>query len=100
MGTQLTENTITAIEYCKSETDRSNRVIIPSFVPKSLVTALDVTGLSSEQQEATLKLWNEYVQYKKGITSQIFPFEQFVEQVSPNANLEIKWRSFDLSKIQ
>lgn len=94
------EGELCSIQYRKSEEDVSNRVIIPSFVPKQNVTAIDVTDLSDTERDDVLHQWNEYQAYKKQQMSQLFTFDHFIEQTFPLSEVKAKWRTFDMSKME
>ena len=82
------------IEYFKESTGEVTKrtVIFTSTPPKSLM-ALDVTGLSEDEQEALQNKYQEYQDYLAQQNANVFSFEDFVEHTT-NKTPNLKWRRF------
>jgi len=98
----LKERQVQKIRYTKvndnsGSMDRfevTERTIIPTFIPKTNVKALDVTDLATEQQDEmaeALKAYNKYVVDRSKV---IAKFEVWYEQTNGKSPPEIKWRTF------
>lgn len=103
----MKENRVNHIEYERTTNlgggtkgEHSERWIIPTFIPKANIKALDVSHLDEEQREAMVELWAEYQNYYRAAVDALFDFETWVEH-STNENIDenIKWRTFNPEKI-
>jgi len=97
----LKERTVQKIRYTKSN-DKSGsmnrfeiteRTIIPTFVPKPNIKAIDVTDLTEDQQNEMVTLLAEYNEYVVSVSKTIFKFEDWMEQTK-SMYVEPKWRTF------
>lgn len=95
----LTEANIAHVLY-KSDKDgkKSDRVIVPVSVPKDTVRAIDVSELTSAQQDEMSRLVAEYKQYMDTIFKSAFTFENWVEHTYQETVIP-KWRSFKTANL-
>lgn len=71
----------------------TERVIVPTFVPKDNIKAIDVSDLSEDQQQDVLQYLQEYAEYVKEFQQSMFKFEDWVAHTK-NIYIEPKWRTF------
>lgn len=103
----LKERDIQKIQYTKSNSDSgtmnrfevTERVIIPTFVPKPNIKAIDVTDLSDDKCQNVQQLLNEYNEYVREQTKKIFKFEDWVSHTK-NEDVSVKWRTFKVENIK
>jgi len=81
-----------------SRVEITERTIIPTFVPKPNIKAVDVTDLSPEDRDALLALLIEYNEYVVSKTESIFNFEDWVAH-SALVDIQPKWRTFKLDNL-
>lgn len=92
----LKERIIQNIEYTKksgNDKEITQRAIIPTFIPKANIKAIDVTNLSDQDRDDMLQLFNEYFEYVTSQATTVFSFEDWVEH-SKQIYIEPKWRTF------
>lgn len=82
----------------------TDRVIIPTHIPKprdANVRVLDVTSLSQKERDMLSKYWEEYQEYVFNVMETIFAFEDFVDHTNPGEPVpEIKWRTFKPNQLE
>lgn len=95
---------ITRIEYTrKDHTNGGKRTIIPTFIPTQAMKAVDVTGLSEEEQKEVLSLLKEYSAYYEAAMQRVFSFEDWLTHttgMSESSLPEVKWRTFLLDSTK
>ncbi len=97
----LKERAVQTIKYAKQtgqQVETTVRTIIPTFVPRTNVKALDVTGLDESEQQTLVNLMEGYAEYVELKSKTIFSFEDWVEQTT-GVTPEVKWRTFKLENI-
>jgi hypothetical protein len=95
----LTENQLNEITYhSASKGETTQRVIIPLHVPTTNIKALDVSDLSSKDQQVMLAHVAGYKEYLDAIKAQTFNFETWVEHTT-GTPIATKWRSFSIDRI-
>ena len=77
----------------------TERTIIPTFIPKPNVKAIDVTDLPLEKQWEMAEALIEYDEYVKERSKTIFKFEDWMEQTK-NVHVEPKWRTFKTENLE
>lgn len=83
--------------YRKGDGEVTDRVVIPTFIPKPNMKALDVTDLPVEGQEQLATLYTEYSEYYELAAKQLFSFEDWLTHTQgEDATFELKWRTFVL----
>ncbi len=84
----------------RDKTDQE-RVIIPTLLPSSNITALDVTDLSEEGQERLVSLYEEYAEYYQLAVKRLFTFEDWISHTkNEDTQIKLKWRTFVESDIK
>lgn len=92
---------LTTIRYTKSEDDVTVRDIIPTNVPKTFISAIDLTGLEDAQRESLIEAMVAYNQFLDEQRASLPKFEQFIEQHNLNVDLStIKYRNYTTSKVE
>lgn len=94
---------LTKVRYTrKGESESTNRVIIPTFVPLPNMKALDVTDLSPEEQQDMESLYQEYSEYYTAGAKTLFSFEDWLSHTQGEAALSenLKWRTFVLENTE
>ena len=77
----------------------TERDIIPTFVPKANVKALDVTDLSTEDQSKIVGLLEGYRQYLDNLAARTFSFEDWVSHTT-GEDISVKWRTFKFDNLE
>ena len=77
----------------------TERVVIPTFIPKASVKAVDVTDLSEEKREELQQLLTEYNEYVRERSKAIFKFEDWVEHTKLT-HIDVKWRTFKINNTE
>jgi len=99
----LKERQIQAIRYTKTDKlgdqEITERTIIPTFVPKPNIKAIDVSGLSAEDRDELEELVNEYHAYVEQRATGTFKFEDWVAH-SKSIHITPKWRTFKLESTE
>ena len=95
---QLKESQITTFTYTKDDGESQQRTVIPSHIPSSVIKAIDVDGLSSDEAAKMATLHKEYQVYVKSITNTIYNFENWVAHTT-GETITPKWRSFKSQNI-
>lgn len=95
----LNEAEITSIVYEKDSGEQSARVIIPTFVPKDLIRAFDVSELDAAERQDLLQLYTEYKQYTAAFMENMFNFETWAEHTH-NRTVKPKWRAFKVTGLR
>lgn len=95
----LVSGKIVKLTYTNDKQETSDRVVIPTLVPKQNVTTIDVTTLTEEQQQEMSQLYTEYSEYYRDHMSKAFNFETWVEHTT-SKNITPKWRALKLSNIK
>lgn len=88
---------IVYLSEAKQET--TERVIIPTFVPKQTMKSIDVTDLSYAERMEMQELYAEFAKYYEDYLANAFNFETWVEH-SKGKVISPKWRAFKLSNIK
>ena len=105
----LEERTLALIRYTKAKADApagvevTERVIIPTFVPRPKhhnVKALDVTALSREEQLELEQLLRDYNEYLEAQRKTLFTFEDFVTHTRGGEAPAPKWRTFKPDQLE
>lgn len=99
MTVKLVENSITSIVYESSKQVTSARMILPTSIPKTTVTAIDLSEVDIDMRQHIQQLAEQYSEYKRNFLASMFNFETWVEHTT-GETLNLKWRSFTLDKIQ
>ena len=93
----LSERKIQRIRYTKSnkngDTEVTDRVIIPTFVPKPNIKAIDVSECTQHERQEIEVFMREYNDYLESRAVGTFKFEEWVQH-SKNIYIEPKWRTF------
>lgn len=97
--TVIKQHQVQKIKYVKDNGETSERVVIPSFVPKSNIKAIDVTEYSEEKQVELQQIMEDYNEYVKQQMQTIFSFEDWAAHTL-NIDLEPKWRTFKKDNIE
>lgn len=63
------------------------------------IKGIDVTGLSEQEQQEMLQLWNEYQQYREAAIERLFKFEDFVEH-QYSKTVTPKWRTYAVENLK
>lgn len=89
------------ISYQKDDSDSliTERSVIPTFVPRPNVKALDVTDMDPNDQAEMERLYSEYSEYKTQIEQTIFSFEDWLEHTQQSGP-DVKWRTFKMDGIK
>lgn len=95
---QLQESKITPVTYDSTTKGKSDRVIIPTFVPNDVVRAIDVTDLDAAERQAMANLYEAYKQYREAAAATLFNFETWVEHQT-GKQIDVKWRAFKVSGL-
>lgn len=85
-----------------SKGEVTERYVIPTFVPKPNIKALDVTELDDDQREQMQCLYAEYQQYYQQKLSTIFTFEDWIshtQDAGKDIQSQIKWRTFRTENV-
>lgn len=106
--TSLKPNQIQKIRYTKltgesgtqGRFEVTERVIIPTFVPKTNIKALDVTDLSANEREVLVRALKEYSDYLKARACTTFTFEDWFSQTLDAERPNIKWRTFKIEDTE
>lgn len=77
----------------------TNRTIVPTFVPKPNIKAVDVTDLSLESQQEMAEALDGYDSYVKEQMKTVFSFEDWMSHTK-NIHIEPKWRTFKVANIE
>lgn len=98
---------IAHIEYTRStdlgggnKGDVTDRHIIPTFIPKDFIKAIDVTELDDDERDNIQQLWEGYQEYYQNAVQTLFDFDQWVEHTTSQEPVELKWRTFKLANIK
>lgn len=89
---------LSRIRYTKDD-GYTDRVVIPTDVPKSNMKALDVTEQTASERERLQELVAEYNQYREGVINTIFSFEDWLDLVQAEHD-ELKWRTFRMRNVE
>jgi hypothetical protein len=99
----LKENQEGKIRYSKDKNggiEVTERIIIPTSIPKANIKALDVSNLLEEDRNKMIELHKEYQQYFKTQMKTIFSFEDWIEASHPDDKMEVKYRTFKINNIE
>lgn len=99
----LKENEEAKIRYSKNkngDVEVTERIIIPTHIPKPNIKALDVSNLSEEERERLIELHKEYQKYVKTQMKNLFSFEHWIDASHPNDQMEIKFRTFRIDNTE
>lgn len=99
----LKENQEGKIRYSKdtdSGVEVTERIIIPTSIPKNNIKAFDVSNLSEEDRNKMIELHKEYQQYFKAQIKTIFSFEDWIDASHPDDKMEVKYRTFKIDNIE
>jgi hypothetical protein len=98
--TTLNQHEITSIKYTKESTgETTSRVIIPTFIPKPNVKAIDVTDVDHEGRMALLQQLKEYGKYVQAHHKAMFSFEDWAEHTC-SQEVSVKWRTFKIENTE
>ena len=99
--TKLLERAVpTEITYVDAKGVETTRVILPHTIPAQNVWALDVSSLNQDEVQQVTATLVEYQQYRDGIISTVFSFNEFIEQTRPTEDIhDYAWRSFNRDNI-
>lgn len=94
------DHVINHIEYTNGKGETSEKRVIPTYVPKKNVKAINVSHLSEEQQAGFVVLVTEYQEYIKQQQANMFSFEDWIDQSYGEEILEseIKWVTLNPEK--
>jgi len=95
----LKSHKIQQIKYTKDNGEVTERYVIPTFVPKPNVKAIDVTQLDEDTRNQLLSLLVEYNNYVAAQTNTIFGFEEWVEHTKL-LYVEPTWRTFKINNTE
>ena len=79
--------------------ETTERTIIPTFVPKPNIKAIDVTDLPEDERTELQTLLNEYNEYVQERHKAVFSFEDWASH-SKNKDVSVKWRTFKLNNTE
>lgn len=106
----MKENQVTNVRYTRStnygRTDEAQgevteRCIIPTYIPKTNVKALDVSDLSKEDRQWLQQLFEQYKQYYQDAVKSLFTFEDWVEHTqNVDVTNKVKWRTFNQNNLE
>jgi len=104
----LKEGEIQNIRYTKANADSgtmdrfevTERVIIPTFIPKPNIKAIDVTDLSEEDRIQLQDMLKEYNQYVKDCSKTTFSFDKWAEHSKNTDISNVKYRTFKLDSTE
>lgn len=83
------------IEYTKDNGEVSTRTIIPTINIPQNIRAIDITLLSSGEQEYLTEQFAEYQQYVEAHFAKMFSFQDWVEHTSGETlGDDLPWRTF------
>ena len=98
--TQLKINEIAAIVYRKADDSITERSILPTAIPASVVTALDVTELDAGDRIRMQQAFADYTTYRELVMKRMFNFTDWLQHTGRDSDLDsIKFRSFTVDKI-
>lgn len=83
----------------ESKNEVTQRQIIPTSVPKTVMKAIDVSELSVGEQLEMKALYKEYAAYYANYMDNAFNFETWCEH-SKGKTISPKWRAFRLDNIK
>lgn len=99
----LKAHTIQRVTYCDKDGNLSDRTIIPTFVPRTNIKAIDVSDLNEEERVVMLQQLLDYQEYVAAVTKTIFSFDNWRDHTKPDnetADISPKWRTFKIDKIE
>jgi len=101
----MKENTITHIKYTKQTKNKdevTERFIIPSFIPKQNIKAMDVTDCDDSSRQNLEDLLKDYSKFYSLHMSNIPSFTNWMEQTNGVIVSEddIKWRTFKIANTE
>ena len=71
----------------------TERVIVPTFIPKANIKAIDVTDLNDEEKDTVVSCLVEYNEYVTEQKKTIFSFEDWCAH-SKQLHMTVNWRTF------
>ncbi len=74
------------------------RMVVPSFIPKQVVTVIDVGDMNAQAAEEVMELMKGYQDYHNNLMNTAFNFETWVEHTQ-NKTITPKWRTFKWANI-
>jgi len=80
--------------------ETTKRAIIPTFVPKPNIKAIDVTDVDDESRAELQSLLNEYKEYVQERSKTIFSFADWVEHSKSIDVSDLKWRTFKIDQLE
>lgn len=95
----LISGQLVKLTYTNDKQETSNRVVIPTLIPKQNVTTIDVTALTEKEQLEMSRLYQEYAEYYRNFMSNAFNFETWVEHTT-SQSIAPKWRALKLANIE
>lgn len=83
---------VTYYKHIDDNLEMTDRTIIPTVIPESCITALDITHLSAQDQIDAVDILAEYQLYVNHHMNTLFSLEDWLAH--SGKQLDIKWRKF------
>lgn len=88
------------IVYRKKNDDVTERTILPTAIPASVVTALDVSALDATDIIKLQQAFADYIEYRELAMKRMFNFTDWLEHTNSDITTElVKFRSFTVDSI-
>lgn len=79
--------------------EKTDRVVIPTYIPGDAVKALDVSHLKEQEAFEIQRLHDDYVSYVEGKMKTIFSFEDWIDHTQTKT-VDLKYRTFKSENLE